>query len=156
VSFTHFSIAKAEAGIAKTFFKKATLKIQAGAGVFIGNESNPFFDFILGGYGFIPLNNLRYFYGYNFLSITGDSYLKTTFTLDYEILKKNHLNFSANYAYVEDGFYRNVGNWTNIPKYTGYAFGYGLETIIGPIEVKYSWSPELSKGYTWVTVGFWF
>jgi NTE family protein len=28
------------------------------------------------------------------------------------------------------------------PKYSGYAMGYGLETIIGPIEIKHTWSPE--------------
>jgi hypothetical protein len=40
------------------------------------------------------------------------------------------------------------------PKYSGYAVGYGLETIIGPIEMKYSWSPENAKGYTWFSIGF--
>jgi hypothetical protein len=41
------------------------------------------------------------------------------------------------------------------PKYSGYAVGYGLETIIGPIEIKYS-SPENAKGYTWFSIGFCF
>ncbi len=36
-------------------------------------------------------------------------------------------------------------DWISMPKYSGYAFGYGLETIIGPIEIKQSWSPEMSK-----------
>jgi hypothetical protein len=31
-----------------------------------------------------------------------------------------------------------------------------LETVLGPIEVKYSWSPELPKGFTWFSIGFWF
>jgi len=43
-----------------------------------------------------------------------------------------------------------------LPKYSGYALGYGLETIIGPVEVKYSWSPEARQGYTWFSIGFWF
>jgi NTE family protein len=46
--------------------------------------------------------------------------------------------------------------WLTKPKYTGYAIGYGLETIVGPIEIKYSWSPELPKGFTWFSIGFWF
>jgi hypothetical protein len=29
------------------------------------------------------------------------------------------------------------------------AFGYGLETVIGPIEIKHSWSPETQMGFTW-------
>jgi hypothetical protein len=30
----------------------------------------------------------------------------------------------------------------SLPKYSGYAMGYGLETIIGPIEIKHTWSPK--------------
>jgi NTE family protein len=41
----------------------------------------------------------------------------------------------------------------SLPKYSGYAMGYGLETIIGPIEIKHTWSPD-QKGYTWFSVGF--
>jgi NTE family protein len=44
----------------------------------------------------------------------------------------------------------------SLPKYSGYAMGYGLETIIGPIEIKHTWSPETKKGYTWFSVDFYF
>jgi NTE family protein len=153
--FNRFSIAKADVGLVKTFYKKATIKLQTGAGLKIGDASVPFFDFILGGYGFNPVNNIKQFYGYDFLSISGNSYIKAGFTLDYEIFKKNHLNFSGNYAQLEDNLFEN-SDWLTKPKYSGYALGYGLETVIGPIEVKYTWSPELSKGYTLFTIGFWF
>jgi hypothetical protein len=46
--------------------------------------------------------------------------------------------------------------WISIPKYSGYAVGYGMETIIGPAEIKYTWSPELAKGFTWFSIGFYF
>jgi NTE family protein len=153
--FEPFSIAKGDFGFAKTFYKKATIKFQTEAGVKIGKGSVPFFDFVLGGYGFNPTNNIKQFYGYDFLSIAGNSYIKSSITLDYEIFKKNHLNFSANYAQINDNLFENT-EWISKPKYSGYAVGYGLETIVGPIEVKYTWSPELSKGYTLFTIGFWF
>jgi NTE family protein len=153
--FTPFTTAKVEAGFARILFKKATLKFQAETGMSFGGKSVPFFDFILGGYGYNKINNFNYFYGYDFLSIAGDSYIKNTITLDYEILKKNHVNFSANFANLGDGIFRTV-DWISMPKYTGYALGYGLETIIGPIEIKYSWSPETPKGYTWFGIGFLF
>ncbi len=153
--FTPFSITKGDIGFAQTFFRTTTLKIQTEAGFRIGESNVRFFDFILGGYGFNPINNIKSFYGYNFLSIAGDSYIKTTATLDYEIFKKHHLNFSANYANVRDGLFQD-SEWISKPAYVGYALGYGLETIVGPIEVKYSWSPELNKGFTWFNVGFWF
>ena len=152
-NFEPFSIVSAEAGIAKTIFKKTTIKLQAEAGASIGNKSLPYFDFILGGYGFNNTNNFKYFYGYDYLSIAGNSYLESTITLDYEIFKKNHLNFSANYANLEDNLYDSL-DWISLPKYSGYALGYGLETVIGPVEVKYSWSPETSNSYLWFTVGF--
>ncbi|MGO4771476.1 patatin-like phospholipase family protein [Flavobacterium sp. W22_SRS_FK3] len=153
--FNPFSTAKAGIGIARTVFNKATIKFQSDAGLAFGNDSVPFFDYILGGYGYYKVNNFNYFYGYDFLSISGDSYIKAAITLDYEIFKKNHFNFSANYANLGDDLFSTV-DWIKMPKYSGYALGYGLETIIGPIEVKYSWSPENSKGFTWFSIGFLF
>jgi len=153
--FNPFSIAKADAGFALTFLKRATLKVQAEAGFSIGDDSIPFFNFVLGGYGFIPLNNFKPFYGYDFLSLAGNSFLKTSATIDCEIFKKNHLNFSANFANIENDYFKSL-DWISMPKYSGYAIGYGLETIIGPLEVKYSWSPETAKGFTWFSIGFWF
>lgn len=151
--FNRFSIAKGEIGIAKTFYKKVTLKVQSEAGFAIGEDSVHFFDFVLGGYGFNMVNNFKYFYGYDFLSIASDSYIKSCFTLDYEFYKKNHFNIAANYANAQNGLFEN-GNWLSKPTYNGYAVGYALESIIGPVEIKYSWSPELRKGYAYFTVGF--
>jgi NTE family protein len=85
------------------------------------------------------------------LSVSGDSYIKTALTLDYEIFKKNHLNIAANFANVADNLYETT-DWFSQVKYSGYALGYGLETIVGPIEFKYSCSPELNKGFAWFSV----
>ncbi|WP_264519925.1 patatin-like phospholipase family protein [Flavobacterium sp. N1994] len=153
--FNRFSIAKGEIGFVKSFTKKLTLKVQSEAGFTIGKQSVHFFDFILGGYGFNTINNFKHFYGYDFLGIAADNYIKSCFTLDYEIYKKNHINFAANYANAEDNLFVS-GNWFSKPKFNGYAVGYSLESILGPIEAKYSWSPELNKGYVYISVGFWF
>lgn len=153
--FKPFSVAKAEIAFANKLFRRATFKIGADAGFNIGSDSVPFFNFILGGYGYSKINNFNYFYGYDFLSIAGNSYIKSDVTLDYEIFKKNHVNISANYANLGDDIFTTV-DWISMPKYSGYAVGYGLETIIGPIEVKHSWSPEMSKSFTWFSIGFLF
>jgi NTE family protein len=153
--FNPFSIAKADFAIAKTVLNKITTKFQAETGFSFGNKSLPFFNFALGGFGYATLNNFRPFYGYNFLGIAANSYLKASTTVDYEIFKKNHINFSANFANLQDNLFQSF-DWLSIPKYSGYALGYGLETIIGPIEIKQSWSPETRQGYTWFSVGFWF
>lgn len=154
-TFKPYSMAKAEVAVANTLFRKATFKFEADAGLTFGNDSVPFFDYILGGYGYNKINNFNYFYGYDFLSISGNSFIKAGITFDYEIFKKNHVNFSANYANLGDDIFSTV-DWVSMPKYSGYAVGYGLETIIGPIEIKQSWSPELSKSFTWFSIGFMF
>lgn len=154
-SFNEFSIVKGDVGIAKTFYKRFTLKLQSEAGFRIGPDSVPFFDFILGGYGFVPINNIRPFYGYDFLSLSSDSYIKGSATIDWEFYKRNHVNFSANMASIADELFEK-SDWISDPKHTGYALGYGLETLIGPVEIKYSWSPENKRGFTWFSIGFWF
>jgi NTE family protein len=153
--FNEFTILKGDIQFTKTFYKKFNVKLQTDAGFSVGEESVSFLDFVLGGYGYNTINNFKHFYGYDFLSIAADSYIKSTATLDIEIFKKHHVNFAANIANVDNKLF-STGNWLSTPKYTGFALGYGLETILGPIELKYSWSPELPKGYTWVSVGFWF
>lgn len=153
--FNRFTIIKGDAGITRTFFKILNFKLQSDVGVAIGEESVHFMDFILGGYGFNTINNFKHFYGYDFVSIAADSFVKALATVDVEFYKKHHLNLSANYANAENKLF-STGNWLSTPQYSGYAFGYGFETILGPIEIKYSWSPELPKGYTWFSFGFWF
>jgi NTE family protein len=153
--FQRFSIAKGKIGIVKTIYKKVAFQFQNEGGFAIGNESVNFLDFVLGGYGFNAINNFEHFYGYDFLSLSGDSYIKATATIDYEFLKKNHLKLAANYANIDNNLFTN-GNWLSLPNYSGYAVGYGIETVIGPVEFTYSWSPELTKGYAWINVGFWF
>ena len=148
-----FSIVKSEFSVVKKFIKKATIEFQVDAGLKFGKGSGPDLDFALGGYGFNPINNIKSFYGYDFLSITGNSYFKTAFTIDYEFYKKNHLNFSGNYAQVNNELFQTT-DWVSKPKYSGYALGYGIETMVGPAEIKYTWSPELNKGYALISIGF--
>jgi NTE family protein len=152
--FNNFTTVRAEISTAKTISRGLTLNLQAESGLTIG-DNVPSFDFILGGYGYQMFHTLRHFYGYDFVSLSGNSYLKGAATLDYEFLRKHHLNVTANYANVGSHLYRE-GELFSLPKYSGYAVGYGMETIIGPLEIKHSWSPETGHHYTWFSVGFWF
>ena len=155
-NFERFSVAKADFGFAQTVFKNMTFKLQTEGGFAIGERSVSYFDFILGGYGFQQVNNIKPFFGYDFLSLAGDSYVKLLLTADYEIFKKHHLNFSANFANVGNKIFDTIDTWFVKPNYSGYSFGYGMETVIGPVEIKHSWSPETKDHYTWFSVGFWF
>mgnify|MGYP005842469177 CR=1 FL=1 len=154
-TYNNFSILKADAAIAQKLFNRTTLLVQTEGGFTVGEQTVPFFNFVFGGFGFYPLNNFRPFYGYDFLSFAGNSYVKAQFQLDYEIFRKNHVNVFANFANAGDKIFES-DEWITKPSYSGYGFGYGLETIFGPIEIKHSWSPETKDHYTWFGVGFWF
>jgi NTE family protein len=151
--FNPFTIMKGDGALATKITKHLALKLQTEAGFAVGETSVPFLDFVLGGYGFNAINNFKSFYGYDFLFISGDSFIKSTVTFDYAIFRKNHINFSANFANVGTKLF-STGNWVATPTYSGYAIGYGLETILGPVELKYSFSPELSETYLFINLGF--
>ncbi|MDO6595642.1 patatin-like phospholipase family protein [Oceanihabitans sp. 2_MG-2023] len=153
--FSEFSIAKATIGYTKSFNKNFTANITADGGFKIGENSNRSLDFVIGGYGNNFINNYKSFYGYDFLSLVGNSFVKGTINFDYEIFKKNHVNFAANYANIDDNIF-DSGDWFSAPDYSGYAVGYSLDTFFGPIEAKYSWSPETKEGMWFFNVGFWF
>jgi len=154
--FQRFSIAKAEMGIVYEPIKNLTIRLQNEGGFAFGERSVSFFDFIFGGYGFVSVNNIKPFLGYDFLSLAGDSYIKGVITADYEVYKKHHVNFTANFANLGNNIFDHLDGWLKKPTYSGYGIGYGMESIIGPLEIKHSWSPETKDHYTWFSVGFWF
>lgn len=151
--FDQFSIAKLRIGYAKSFLKKFSAQIVAEGGFKIGGNNTRSLDFSLGGYGFKEINNIVPFYGYEALQLRGDTYLKSSLTIDYQIFKKNHINIAGNIANIGDDLFTD-GKWIDGVDYSGIAVGYGLETFFGPIELKYSFSPELDKSEWYVNVGY--
>lgn len=153
--FSKFSIARGTVGYVITPLPKFTTRFSSATGFRIGNDNNNSLDFFLGGFGNDLVNNLVPFYGYDFMSLSGDSYIKGMLELDYEIFPKHHLVGSANFANVGNNIH-STGEWFTLPDYSGYALGYGLETIMGPLQVKYSYSPELHSSRWFFSIGFWF
>ena len=153
--FSGFSIAKGSVGYAQNLLKNVSANLSAEAGFKLGEDDNSYFNFVLGGYGNNLINNYISFYGYDFLTLSADSFIKSTVTFDYEFYKKNHIILAANVANVADGIFK-TGQWFSSPNYTGYALGYSLETFLGPIEAKYTWSPEIKKSIFFFNIGFWF
>ncbi|MCZ6595494.1 MAG: patatin-like phospholipase family protein [Bacteroidetes bacterium] len=151
--FDPFSIAKAQLAFAFSFTSNFSVVISAEGGFKIGDRGTNSLDFFVGGYGFKPLNNIVPFYGYEALSLRGDTYIKSELILDCEIIKKNHIIISGNIANIGDQLIE-TGEWINGIDYSGFAVGYGLETFLGPIELKYAFSPERNTDEWHVTVGF--
>jgi NTE family protein len=153
--FAQFSIAKADLGYAFSLSDKFAVNIKSQGGLKVGDNSTNSLNFALGGYGNNFINNFVPFFGYDFLSLTGNSFVKGSVVFDYEIFKKNHITLVANYANIEDGIFSS-GEWITAPDYSGYAIGYSIETFLGPLQAHYSWSSENSQGYWFFNVGFWF
>ena len=121
----------------------------------MGDKSTQALDFALGGYGNNLINNFIPFLGYDFLSLTGNSYVKASVIADYEIFKNHHITLEGNWANVDDNIF-NTGEWFTLPDYRGYALGYAIDTFIGPIQGKFSYSPEQKKSIWFFNIGFWF
>ncbi|RYH76016.1 patatin [Flavobacteriaceae bacterium 144Ye] len=153
--FSEFSIAKADIGYAFSFSDKFAVNLLSQGGFKIGDDSTKTLDFALGGYGNNFINNFISFYGYENIALTGNSFVKGTITLDYELFKKHHIIAAANYANIEDGLFES-GGWISKVDYSGYALGYSVETFLGPLEAKYTWSPENNKSIWVFNIGFWF
>ncbi|WP_238857905.1 patatin-like phospholipase family protein [Poritiphilus flavus] len=154
-NFKEFSIAKARMGTAFPIFPNLSINIETEGGFKLGTSNVTALDFVLGGYGNNLINNFVPFLGYDFLSLPGNSYVKAYGRLDLEFAPKNHVIFAANFANVDDDIFR-TGEWFTAPDFSGYGVGYGWESFFGPVQVLYSWSPEVQDGNFFFSVGYWF
>ncbi|WP_323787208.1 patatin-like phospholipase family protein [Psychroserpens sp.] len=155
VGFDSFSIVKADMGYAFSVTDKLAFNLKTEGGFKIGENTTNTLDFALGGYGNNFINNFIPFYGYDFISLTGNSYVKAFVSADYEIFKKHHITLEGNWANVDNEIFE-TGEWFTLPDYRGYAIGYGVETFLGPIQGKFTYSPEQRKGIWFFNIGFWF
>ncbi|WP_248724786.1 patatin-like phospholipase family protein [Seonamhaeicola sp. ML3] len=153
--FDAFAIAKADLGYAFSISDNLALNLQTSGGFKLGDKSTQTLDFALGGYGNNLINNFVPFLGYDFISLTGNSYVKAYAGLDYEIFNKHHVTLEGNWANIEDNIF-DTGEWFTLPTYRGYALGYAIDTFLGPIQVKYSYSPERNKSIWFFNLGYWF
>src|SRR6056297_122516 len=154
-NFKDFSVSKARMGGAFTIAKNLSLNLETEGGFKLGTSSVTSFDFVLGGFGTNLINNFVPFYGYDFLSLPGNSFVKAYGRLDYEFAPKHHLLAAANFANVTDDIFR-TGEWFTAPDFSGYGLGYGWESFLGPVQFMYSWSPEVDRSNVFFSIGYWF
>ena len=153
--FNELSVFKSKISKAFKIVDKLSVNVSTEGGVIVGNSDIELLHFGLGGYGSNYFNNFSSFYGYDYFSLSGNSYIKVDSTFDYEFIKNHHFNFSANFANIGHDIFLS-SNWFENPSYGGYSIGYGFETILGPIELKYNWSAESNESGFYVNVGYWF
>ncbi len=154
LEFNQYSQIDGKFSFATTFWDKFTFQNTYQAGFTLGKEDSEIFDYRMGGYNKNYINNFIPFYGYDISSLVNQSFLRSEFNLRYQFIKNNHLNFIANYGKAAENVLKKRELLKEIKP--GYAIGYGLETILGPIELKYSWSPKHNEKFWLFNLGFWF
>lgn len=152
--FKQFPQFKGTLGFATTFLRNITFQYTNEAGFLFNSPTSNVFDFYLGGYNKNYINTFMRFYGYEFADLSGDTFLKSEFELRYRLAKNNYATFIANYARIGDNVLADGDLFKNV--LSGYAVGYGLKTFLGPIEIKYSWSPDRKDNFWLFNLGFWF
>lgn len=153
-NFNSFAQTKGTLGFATTFFDKLTFQNTNEAGFTLNDSQSDIFDFQLGGYNQNYINTFVSLYGYEFAELSNDSFLKSEFHLRYALAEKHYASFIANYARLEDNVFKDIEIFNNIK--SGYALGYSYNSILGPLEIKYSWSPDSNQNYWLFNLGFWF
>ncbi|WP_238527938.1 BamA/TamA family outer membrane protein [Aquimarina agarivorans] len=155
--FEEFAVTKATLNYAVPISKHFSGLAQAASGIRLGKATGVnSLDFFLGGFGAKPINNQVPFYGYDFLQLSGESYVKGLLQLDYNFWTKHHINIAANFANVGNEIF-NIREIYELKGFSGYALGYGYNSPIGPIQVKYAFSDDQkTTGKVLFSVGYWF
>lgn len=152
--FKQFSQAQGTLGFATTFLRNITFQYTNEAGFSFSSPRSDVFDFYLGGYNQNYINTFVSMYGYEFGALSGDTFVKSQFELRYQFLKNNYISFISNYARVANSVFADGNLFKDVR--SGYAVGYSLRTFLGPIELKYSWSPDTKNHFWLFNLGFWF
>jgi len=152
--FEMYPQAKGTLGFATSFTDNLTLHTTNEAGFSFKQVASSTFDFFLGGNNQNYINNFVSLYGYEFAELSGASFLKSEFNLRYQFYPKHYFSVIANYARLEDNVFKDIDLFKNVK--SGYAIGYSYNSFIGPIELKYAWTPDINKSVLLFNLGFWF
>ena len=153
-NFKPFAQAKGTLGFATPISKKFTFKMTNEAGFTLNSSGVDIFDFYLGGYNKNYINTFFSFYGYDFAELSHKSFIKTEFNVNYNFADKHYASFIGNFARLEDNVFKDLDLFKDVK--SGYAIGYSYNSFIGPIELKYSWSPDNKQSFWLFNLGYWF
>ncbi|MEO9570629.1 MAG: patatin-like phospholipase family protein [Polaribacter sp.] len=153
-NFKSFAQTKGTLGFATTFRNQLTFQMTNEAGFTLNEVNSDVFDFYLGGYNQNYINTFVSFYGYDFAELSNDSFIKSEFNLRYQFSDNHYASFIANYGRLEGNVFKSIDLFKDVK--SGYALGYSYNTLVGPLELKYSWSPDNKQSYWLFNLGFWF
>ena len=153
-NFKRFAQAKGTLGVATALSDKVSFQTTGNLGFTLDSSDADVFDFYLGGYNQNYINTFFSLYGYDFAELSDTSFLKLEFKLSHHFAEKHYASFIANYARLNENVFKNTEIFEDIK--SGYAIGYSYNSLVGPLEFKYSWSPDTKQNYWLFNLGFWF
>ena len=153
-NFNSFSQLKARVGYAHTFFNKLTAHFTSEIGITMGNNDNDILEYHIGGYGENYINTFTPLLGYEFASLSSNSFLKSSLALRYEFVEKHYFMSTLNIARADSDLFNDGRIFENTN--TGYGIGYGFDSFLGPIELNYTHSPNSKQSFWYFNLGYWF
>lgn len=152
-NFDPTAIGKAHIEWAIPIRDRFTIRLGATLGVTMGRKPPLAYRFFLGGNCKQDINHVIPFYGYRILSKAGKYIGAGGIAFQYELSQRNYLNLFGNVANLRDTYSDLSSKKINCD---GLGIGYGMESPIGPIEVKYSYTTTGNHSRVYLNAGFWF
>ncbi len=152
-NFDPTAVAKAQVEWAIPIKDRFAIRLGALLGVTIGSQPPLPYRFFLGGNCKQDLNNAIPFYGYGAWGDAGKYIGKADLAFQYEFARRGYLTLFGNVANLRDSYSDLSSKRFNRD---GLGIGCGLESPIGPLEIKYSYSSSAKRNRIYVNLGFWF
>ncbi len=127
--------------------ERLTLGFAANVGFTLENKIAPY-RYFFGGNNLNTVNNFRPFRGLHFAELAGTDLLMAKVYGQYRFLENHYLTLSASHAFLKQSFDQEDVNISSI------AIGYGLDTVLGPVELTYGLSDRKDSFY--LNLGYWF
>lgn len=153
-NFLPFSQLKLKLSGVKTIANKLSFHLTLEGGVTFQENTSGQFLYNLGGFGENLINNHIAFYGYGYEYYKNHSYLKGMLEVRYELFPKHTLGLISNYARTDIDVLNDGAVFQDI--LSGYAIEYGYSSVLGPVRIVRDWTPDISDGNWYLSVGFWF
>lgn len=131
----------------KQLSQRFVLGSTASLGGLLGEDAAPY-RYYIGGNNLNLINNFKPFLGLNLGEFAATKMAYASTYLQRRILKNHYVSLIANAAYIQNAF-----EDSNRLIYGG-GISYGIDTVLGPIEITYGRSNE--GGALYFNLGYWF
>lgn len=153
VPFTPFLLAHISSLGAIPLSERVSLGIGAEIGFHLGDTNSGMLSFLHGGEGVRLSPNYINMLGYKFMSLSSYDFIKLKTQITARIGHRIYANAQAHFMNAQDGLFSLEYDIYRIQQ-TGYGLGLVWRLPIAPLELNYSYSPEVRKHLVYVSLGY--